>query len=253
MKMSKQDGHGRPAALYRSRQEDIMFQGFTRETLAFFSALRFNNNRAFFEENRDIYENEVRSPLLALADALAPTVQKIDPQMDIRPARTVSRIHRDLRFRKDKTPYRDYMWIGFRHVGESREETCGFYFDISADAANWGCGYYHMQPETMKNLRNMLLNKPQRVLKVIENKAFARVFSLMGDDYVRQYQPPEGMPESLGALYRKKSVYAEHHLERMDDLFDPGLAERIAKDFLILEPFYLLLRECMVKRIEEGQ
>lgn len=228
-----------------------MFEGFSQETIAFFAALRFNNNREFFEENRNVYENAVRKPLIALAEAVAPTVSAIDPQMDIRPARTVSRIHRDLRFRKDKTPYRDYMWIGFRHVGESREETCGFYFDISAESANWGCGYYHMQPETMHNFRAKLRGEPKRVLKIIQAPAFRSSFSLMGDTYVRQYQPPEGMHKALGELYRKKSIYAEHHLRSMEDLFSPALADTIAQGFLALKPFYAFLRECMVKRIEE--
>lgn len=229
-----------------------MFTGFTEETIAFLAAIRFNNNRAFFEENRQVYEEAVRGPLIALVEALGPAVQRIDPLLDIRPARTVSRIHRDLRFRKDKTPYREYMWLGFRRVGESREETCGFYFDLSAEHANWGCGYYHMQPETMQNLRRLLREKPQAVQKVVGARAFQRRFALMGDSYVRQHQPPEGMPPALAQIYRKKSVYAEHHLESMADLFSPALAQTIADDFAVLAPFYALLRSCMVKRVDEN-
>lgn len=230
-----------------------MFQGFSEETLAFFAALRVNNNRTFFEEQREAYERAVRQPLIALADALAETVQGIDPQLDVRPARVVSRIHRDLRFRKDKTPYRDYMWIGYRHIGESREETCGFYFDLSADAAHWGCGYYHMQPATMQNFRKLLVATPGRVQKIIENGAFAARLSVLGDAYVRQHQPPEGMPEALKPLYRKKSIYAQHTLEDMGLLFSGALVDAIAKDFQTLAPFYALLRECMVKRVEEAE
>lgn len=224
--------------------------GFSQDTLAFFAAIRFNNNRPFFEENRQLYEQHVREPLIALAEALAPTVARIDPQIDIRPARSVSRIYRDVRFSKDKSPYREYMWIGFRRVGESREETCGYYFDLSADSVNWGCGYYHMQADTMRNFRAKLRDEPKRVLKIIQNKAFMERFALLGDRYVRQHQPPEGLPEALHGLYRSKTVYAEHHMAPMDELFSPRLAETIAKDFEILAPFYGLLRECMVKRIE---
>lgn len=227
-----------------------MFEGFSQETIAFFIALGFNNNRAFFEENRPVYERTVRKPLLALAEALAPTIHSIDPDMDVRPGRAVSRIHRDLRFRHDKTPYRDYMWIGFRHIGETREETCGFYFDISASAANWGCGYYHMQPETMRTMREKLVDDPKPVLKVLTDPAFTKTYALMGDAYVRQHQPPEGMDPALGMLYRKKTVYAEHHVQDMDSLFSPELADTIAKDFQTLAPFYAFLRTCMIKRIE---
>lgn len=228
----------------------MMFTGFTEETIAFFAALKFNNNRDFFEAQKPVFERTVREPLIALADALADTVTEIDPQLDVRPGRVVSRIHRDLRFSRNRTPYRDYMWIGYRHVGESREETCGFYFDLSAEAANWGCGYYHMQPETMRNLRAKLVEEPARVRKILCAPVFASRFELMGDAYVRQHQPPEGMDPVLGLVYRKKSVYAEHHVQRMADLFSPTLAKTIAEDFRVLAPFYKFLRACMVKRIE---
>lgn len=228
-----------------------MFHGFSEDTLAFFTALRFNNNRDFFEENRQVYEDAVRKPLLALAEDLAPVVQKIDPLLDVRPGRVVSRIHRDLRFRRDKTPYREYMWIGYRRVGESREETCGFYFDLSANAANWGCGYYHMMPDVMQRLRQLMVDDPGRVRKVVTAKAFAERFALCGDSYVRQHQPPEGMKPPLDAMFRMKSVFAEHHVADIAELFSPELVTTITKDFEILAPFYDMLRECMVKTTRE--
>lgn len=228
-----------------------MFEGFSQDTLSFFAALQVNNNKPFFEENRQVYEQAVRKPLHDLVDVLAPVVLEIDPQLDIRPTRTVSRIHRDLRFGRNKTPYREYMWAGFRRVGESREETCGFYFDLSATSANWGCGFYHMNADTMRSFRNKLVKEPARVQKIINNVKFKASFQLMGDAYLRQHQPPEGMAPELGELYRRKAVYAEHHVDDMGELFSPGLADRIAGDFKTLGPFYTFLRECMVKRIEE--
>ncbi len=228
-----------------------MFTGFLRETPAFFTALRFNNTRAFFEENRELYARAVRDPLTALASALAPVVHEIDPQLDTRPERAVSRIYRDVRFRKDKTPYRDYMWVGFRRVGEAREETCGFYFDLSDTAAHWGCGYYQMIPETMARLRETILETPAKVLSILEAPDFARDFALEGERYLRANLPPQGLPEPLCTLYQKKNVYAEHLLDDWELLFRPELAERIADGFRALAPFYDLLRGCMVKKAGE--
>lgn len=227
-----------------------MFQGFSEDTIAFFAALSFNNNKQFFDENRLMYENAVRKPLIALAEALAPAVQAIDPQMDVRPARAVSRINRDVRFRRDKSPYKTYMWIGYRHVGETRQETCGFYFDISAESANWGCGFYNMPGESMQNLRHLMREEPARVRKIVEDKALTARFALLGDAYVRQHRPPEGMAESLAALYPKKGLYAQHTLGDGEDLFSPSLADVIAADFAVLAPLYKLFRECMVKKVE---
>lgn len=86
-----------------------MFNGFTDQTFEFFMAIRFNNNRDFFHENHDWYFNHVRTPALDLAESLMDTVEKIDPDLERRPHKVVSRINRDIRFSNDKSPYRDYI------------------------------------------------------------------------------------------------------------------------------------------------
>lgn len=223
---------------------DSAFTGFMPETLAFFAAVKFNNNREFFNDNREMFERAVKKPLIALAEEIAPAALEVDPAFDPRPARAVSRIWRDVRFRRDKSPLRDYMWIGFRRQGEQRGESCGFYFDISAEGANWGCGYYQMQPEAMANLRRMIVEKPEKVRKILHAPGFAGQFELLGESYQRQYRPPEGMDDELGALYTKKNVYCEHHVADIDELMQPELAGRICEGFRAMKDFYYLLREC---------
>lgn len=227
-----------------------MFDGFPREMIAFFASLSYNNNRTFFEENKHVYERAVLQPLTALCQALAPVIREIDPLLDTRPARSVSRIYRDVRFSKNKSPYREYMWIGYRRAGETREDTCGFYFDVSATAANWGCGYYHAQKETMQNLRETITRRPAYVLDILREETFMDSFSLMGERYARKNVPPQELPEPLGELYRMKNVYAEHHLDDMDLLFSKDLCHAITEGYRTLAPFYTLLRDCMVRRDE---
>ena len=99
-----------------------MFSGFTQEAVDFLTDIRFNNNQTFYEANRERYETYVKAPLRALADEMAPVVQLIDPRLDTRPGHTMSRIRRDTRFTKDKSPFRDHVWLGWRYPGESRSE-----------------------------------------------------------------------------------------------------------------------------------
>ena len=96
-----------------------MFKGFTDQTFEFFMAIRFNNNRDFFQANRDWYQCAVREPCLALAEALIPVMEDVDPDLETRPWKAVSRINRYIRFSRDKSPYRDYMWLGYRHPGRT--------------------------------------------------------------------------------------------------------------------------------------
>ena len=95
-----------------------MFQGYSDETFEFFMAIRFNNNTDFFHANHDWYLRGVREPSLALAEALAPVMEELDGEMELRPNRIVSRINRDVRFSRDKSPYRDHIWLSFRRPGE---------------------------------------------------------------------------------------------------------------------------------------
>ena len=114
-----------------------MFQGYTDETFEFFMAIRFNNNADFFHSNHDWYLRAVREPSLALAEALAPTVEWLDDSLERRPNRVLARINRDIRFSHDKSPYRDYIWLAFRRPGEEKSVTLGVYFDLSDSGASY--------------------------------------------------------------------------------------------------------------------
>ncbi|NLB42612.1 MAG: DUF2461 domain-containing protein, partial [Clostridiales bacterium] len=69
------------------------------------------NNREWFHENHDNYLKYVRQPLKELVGEMGPMMLSIDPQFDIESRRTISRINRDLRLTRDKSPYRANMWI----------------------------------------------------------------------------------------------------------------------------------------------
>ena len=222
-----------------------MFQGFPEEFAPFLVTLEANNNKAFFEEHRALYERVLRDPLTKLAEALAPRVLQIDPTIDARPSRAVSRINRDVRFSRDKSPYRTYQWIGFKRAGESRSETCGFYFDMSVSEANFGCGFYHMQPQYMQNLRQKIVNHPGHIEQILSEPRFAELFVLKGERYQRKFTPPEGLSPVLSQLYTHKNIYAEHTLSDLSLLFSPRLADVIAEGFDVLIPFYTLLSDCM--------
>ena len=81
-----------------------VFHGFTTEADRFLSDIRFNNYQQFYDENKERYEKYVKTPLRELSDEMTPVIQLIDPRLDTRPGRTMSRIRRDTRFTKDKSP-----------------------------------------------------------------------------------------------------------------------------------------------------
>lgn len=220
------------------------FQGLPREMIDFLLEIRFHNNIAFFDAHRGRYEATVKKPLQALADALAPVVLAVDPQLDTRPGKVVSRIRRDTRFTHDKSPYRDHMWMGWRRVGEERMAGISFYWEISPEEVHWGCGAYSERRELMEQMRADMLEKPQKFRKVLKGLRLGADFSLHGNEYKR-LSVPEALHPELETLYRRKGLYVTNITRPGDyDLcFSHAIVDRLSQDFRQLEPFYKLLRE----------
>ena len=216
-----------------------MFQGYNDETFEFFMAIRFNNNTDFFHSNHDWYLRGVREPSLALAQALAPTIEAIDENLERRPNRAVSRINRDIRFSNDKSPYRDYIWISFHLPKEERNTHAGLYFDLSASGGSCGMGYYRAAKPLMNALRRRMATQPEELLGLLA--PLEGEFTLHTENY-RRMAIPDSVPDALRPLYPTKGFYFEKSLDNFSLLKSPALAEEIARSFRLLAPMYHYLR-----------
>jgi uncharacterized protein (TIGR02453 family) len=221
-----------------------VFTGITDDMVRFFLSIRFNNNAAFFEANRGVYAQHVQQPLRALAEDLAPTLEGIDPRFDTRPGRVLSRIRRDTRFSKNKDPYRDHMWLGWRYAGQMREEATGFYFEVSPEGTHWGFGGYGEHKPLMDAIRRRLVNRPKELLFLFKAAGVPDRFTLNGTQYKRMPVPPE-IPAALAPLYCNKGFYFEN-VARPDDgqaLYSDAIVYRLRQDFAALAPLYHWVRD----------
>lgn len=216
-----------------------MFQGFTDRTFEFFMAIKFNNNRPFFLSNHDWYEEAVRNPLKELAADLSETINRLDPELETRPEKVVSRINRDIRFSNDKSPYRDYMWLAFRKPGLDRKITLGAYFDISCQGASFGIGIYNEHRPYMNGLRQQLLTREDAFLSAwlpIKDE-----FHLAGNRFKRM-NIPEQLSLDAAAWYPLRGFYVEKDVPDFDLLCSARLPSYIQKGFERLTPLYHFLR-----------
>ena len=211
-----------------------MFTGFTERTYEFFMAIRFNNNVDFFRENRAWYEQAVRQPLRELAASLAPAVEALDPLLERRPEKTVSRINRDIRFSRDKSPYRDHMWLSFRRPGAERDSALSLYFDISCDELSCGMGIYRENRPLMNGLRRNLRLDSASFLEAA--RPALTEFSLHGDRFKRM-KIPDGLPDEAKAWYALKGFYIEKTLPSALAL-SSALTDEIARGFELFAPLY---------------
>src|SRR6266568_6671025 len=139
----------------------------------FLRDLRRNNERAWFLENRERYERDVRAPLLALIGDFAPRLAKISRHMlaDPRPVGgSLFRIHRDIRFAKDKSPYKTHAALHFRHVDASKDvHGPGYYVHLEPGCASTFVAGGMWQPDAaaLGGIRDAMVAAPARWKKAV--------------------------------------------------------------------------------------
>ncbi|MDR3085682.1 MAG: DUF2461 domain-containing protein [Christensenellaceae bacterium] len=228
------------------------FQGFPKEMFEFFMAISFNNNIEFFEENRKSYEKNVKRPLYAFAEGLAPAALEVDAGMEVRPSKAVSRLRRDTRFTRDKLPYRDHMWIGFRRQGSPKGECFSLYFEIGCEALRYGAGWYDDDARRAKVLRAAILRRQRDFQSIAEDPALNREFVLKTSPYKR-IELPDGLPRSLVPYYTAKGFYFEHEEATGAQALSPALLSQVSKGFLVLKSVYQFMLEETWKLGEEPE
>ena len=216
-----------------------MFPGFSEDTVRFLLDIRFNNNKAFMEAHRSEYQRVVQEPFFALIEDLTPAVIKIDPDMEVRPRKVLSRINRDTRFSKDKSPYRDHHWLAFRKSGLSKDGQPFFWLEFGPDNLSWGAGIWGEDRSLFNALRRRILQDPEGVKEVLAHCEKHR-FSIGGDTFRRLKIPPQ-VPEPLRPLFCSKSLYFEPKNIRYEWAFSTEMAKRAARDFRALTPAWEMM------------
>ena len=175
-----------------------MFTGFDNRTFEFYMAIRHNNNRAFFEENRAWYDESVKRPMLELIEALAPTALAIDDALDARPIRCLARVHRDMRHAHGNPPYRDYSFMKFRQLGDARYTMLGLFFDLSDEGASYGMGIYDKNVPLMNALRREINTHAEHVESLVLQAQQSFEFF---PNTIKRMPIPDSVPPSLARWY----------------------------------------------------
>lgn len=176
---------------------------FGPEVFKFLKALKRQNTREWFEKNKARYEADVREPALAFVRAVAPRLEKLSPHMvasDRKVGGSLMRIHRDVRFSKDKSPYKTNVGIQFRHEQGKDVHAPGYYLHIEPGQCFLAAGMWHPESSALRAVREAIAADPTAWKKVRDGKAFRRRFELAGDSLKRApkgFDPEHPMIEDL--------------------------------------------------------
>lgn len=202
-------------------------------TFTFLKELKENNRREWFEKNRDRYE-ESRDEMIAFADKLLQEVRKFDVPETSSGKKSLNRIYRDIRFKKDKTPYKDHWGGGIYRAGAERRGS--YYYHISPSESYVLGGFFGPNPQDLLHIRNQIDQDAEFLQQVLDEPDFKRFFgSLQGD---RVKTAPRGFSADHPAidLLRLKQFYVCHHFSQKE-VHSSEFPEIVADSFKRMLPF----------------
>lgn len=188
-------------------------QYFTSATMDFLQNLSDNNNRNWFEANKPAYEETVRAPALQFIADMADDLPVLSRHFTAIPKKTggsLMRVHRDVRFSKDKRPYKTNIGIHFRHELAKNMHAPGFYVHIEPGRCFIGAGIWRPDTVSLGKIRKHISEQAGKWSSVLTQSGFRKNYELRNDFLTR---PPRG--------------YSNDH---------PMIEELKRKDFIAISP-----------------
>lgn len=228
----------------RSTMDTAEFTGFGKPTLEFFRRLKRRNNRQWFEVNKPIYLLHVKQPMEALIEEMDVRFARFAPEIVGHPKRSMFRIYRDVRFSRDKSPYKTHAACWFYHrdagkgVGGEAHGGAGFYFHLAPEGSSIGAGIWMPPRPTVATLREAIVEDQRGFERILLAPAFRRRFGNLDDDGGVLKRLPrgfeEGHPATRWLKYQSFTVGRQLTKQQVTGRDLPRLLER---NYRALVPF----------------
>ena len=221
------------------------FTRFRPEALTFLRALKRHNEKPWFEANRPRYEAEVLGPLKLLAEELDVRFARLAPEFVAPPKRALFRIHRDVRFSKDKSPYKTHaaLWVFHRDagrgVGRDAHGGAGFYFHLEPGASLVAAGFWMPPRPLLNRLRERIVEEQRAFERIVKAPAFSRRFGGLTEDDpgAMLTRVPRGWaPDHPAARWLRFNSFTASRGLSDAEATSPRLVEAIMKDYATLLP-----------------
>ncbi len=218
------------------------FAGFSPELIRFLTELSANNNREWFQANKQRYEEQVRGPALDFIAAFSVPLAKFAPCFVAMPKKvggSLMRPYRDVRFSKDKTPYKTNVGIQFRHELGKDVHAPGYYLHIDPEQVFLAAGIWRPAAETLAAIRDRIVGRPKDWAKVLNNRKFTQHLKLSGSSLSR---PPRGYAKDHAHIQdlKRKDFIAVTSLGH-NDLPDGQFIKDVERSFRAADPLMRFL------------
>lgn len=206
----------------------LNFNGFSKQTLTFFGNLAKNNNKMWFDQNKDRYEKQVLVPSRDFIPAMGDRLKKIAPrvQADPRVNKSLFRLNRDIRFSPDKTPYKTFLGIWFWEGTRPRMECSGFYFHLDPRRFMLGVGLYAFPKDMLEAYRQSVVHPKygpaltKAIIAVRKNKEY-----YVGEQHYKKIPPGYDPTHKNAEFLLYNGLYSGVELPVSGELFSEGLVD----------------------------
>lgn len=222
------------------------FPGFPAEGISFFAGLARNNRREWFQPRKEIFEEQLKRPMLELVASLNRDIAKFAPDYVTEPQKAVYRIYRDTRFSKDKKPYKTHLAASFDRQPSLGHGEAGYYLAISHKEVAIGGGIYMPDPKALLAIRNHVSEKHQELRRILANRTLRKLCGeLQGDQLSRV---PKGFQaEDPAADLLRFKQYVLYVVLPPDVAMTPVLEKEILTRFRAMTPFLNFLSAPLAK------
>ncbi len=218
-----------------------MGEMFDKEVIEFLRALAVNNNREWFEANNDFYKR-AKAKFEEGAARFIALVQEVDPTVGPMEVKNCTyRIYKDVRFSKDKSPYKINMGAFVVKDGK-KSGNAGYYIHIEPDACFFGGGLHCPEPEALLKTRIAILHSGDNFEAILEKPSFKKTFG--GIDCESLKTAPKGFPKDFKQVdLLKYKSYTVGRALTDDEAFKTNFSEKLKVEIAEMKPFIGFLND----------
>ena len=219
---------------------------FTNDFNGFFKDLAKNNNKEWFDANRKRYEESVKKPFEAFTSEVIKRIAKHDKTITIGPKEAIFRINKDIRFSKDKTPYKLNTSAIISPAGRKDHATPGIYFELGPESVKFYGGAYQPEKDQLEKIRTAILRDGKGFRKAIEGKAFTTLVGTVKGEVNKVLAPEFKAMMAKEPLIANKQFYVGAELPAKL-VADAKLMEVLMDHYQAMCPFNAWLAAAMRK------
>ena len=230
--------------MFSGRFYEVNMSFFNKDFISFFEDLEKNNDRDWFKANKKRYEESVRFPFEMFIGKLVSMIQDDDPEVRMEPKEGIFRIYRDVRFSKDKRPYKTTASALISPFGRKRMDFPGIYIELSTNGIQFYGGAYFLEKDALERLRRTIIKENNKFNSLIQDKSFKNNFGdILGEKNKRLPAEFQKDAEKIPYLYNKQFFYGKKLPEK--EILNPGLDQIIFDLYLAGKPFNSFLKSAI--------